>query len=158
MIPHPLSPITAAIYQSAPPPTDADLTLAERPERLQGAWGPLERLLDGIEATGDIDTARGKPIFREGNAWYEIAPAVDGIVEFHAMAYDRHGIYANTAPQVRLSRKLDLGAPLFESDISAARSCIAMCKCQAARLTVGQAVSIVRTIQIGIEIRRTRNG
>lgn len=148
-----ISPITSAIYRALPE-GDASFTLAERPERIHGVWSPLERLLDRIEATGDIDAARGRPVFSEAGAWYEVAPAVAGIVEFHELANRRHGIRADTSALVKLARKLDHGTPLFDADLNAARACIAACKRQAARLTVAQAVSIVRTVQIGIEMER----
>lgn len=46
---------------------------------------------------------------------------------------------------------------MFAADLAAARECIRQCKQQAARLTVAQAVDVVRTVQIGIEMERRRN-
>lgn len=84
-----LSPIARAVSAIAPE-TDAGMTLAERPERLHGVWSPLERLLDQIEATGEIDAARGIPVFREAGSWYAVGPALAGVTEFHEIAQQRY--------------------------------------------------------------------
>lgn len=118
-----LSPIARAVAILAPE-TDASLTLAERPERLHGVWSPLEQILDRIESTGEIDTARGRPVFSDGSCWYEIGPAVAGIVEFHERAQQRHGIAADTAALAKLAKKREFGVPLFAADLAAARECI----------------------------------
>lgn len=144
--------IADAVVSTLPKETDADMILAERPERLHAVWAPLERILDAIESTGEIDTARGRPVFNEHGAWYEVVPAVAGIVEFHDRAQSRYGIAADTSALSRLAKKLEHGVPVFAADLGRARECIAQCKAQAARLTVSQAVDLVRTVQIGIAV------
>lgn len=142
-----LNPIAQCVTTQFPL-TDADLTLAERPERLHGVWNPLENVLNEMERTGEIDVARGRPVLYEAGAWYELVPALRGVMDFHELAAFRHRLRVDLAPLRKLANKLDAGAPIFEQDLVQIRDCIAECKRTAATLTVAQAVDLVRTVQI----------
>lgn len=144
----PIAATAAAMVAQALPDTDANMTLAERPERLHEVWHPLEVVLDEMERTGDIDAAQGRPVFHAHDAWYELAPAIHGLIEFHQLATRRHQIGGDPHALTTLANKLDYGMLITEGDLAATRRTIAECKRHAARLTVAQAVDIVRTIQI----------
>lgn len=126
------------------------LRMATQPWRIDWVFAPIERILHRIEMDGTVDAAQGSPVFYEdGNAgWYELVAALRGIIQFHQVATERHGLAADTDGFTRLANKLDLGAPLFEADIANARACIDSCRAQALRLTIAEAKSILTTVQI----------
>lgn len=131
------------------PDTDAQLTLAERPERLHDVWSPLERILNEMERTGEIEVARnGRPVLMEAGKWYELVPALRGLMDFHELAAHRYQLQVDLNALRKLANKLDAGAPIFEQDLNQVRACIAQCKHTAASLTVAQAIDLVRTVQI----------
>jgi hypothetical protein len=138
-------------YQRKP---RTDPLLITQPWKLLSVFAPVEEVLDRIERDGTIDAAGGVPVFCESStsSWYEMVPALQGVIEFHVVARDRYRYAVDLAGLDRLRNKLDLGAPLFESDLQAARQSIVSCKQQASRLRVSQAVSIVDTVRISMAL------
>lgn len=123
-------------------------TLAERPEHLHETFRPLDRVLDQIEADGEIETARGYPVFQDDRGWYEIAPAVEGIVDFHEIIQHRTGRPIDLGPLRTLASRLKNGVLLDLADIKRTRQCIAACKTHAASLTIAEASDILNSIRI----------
>lgn len=136
-------------FRPRPP---GDIRLAATPWKIANVFAPIERVLGRLDIDGTIDVAQGRAVFREDmkGGWYEVVPALRGVVDFHALAAQRHGLQIDLTPLTKLANKLELGSPLFESDVTAVRTCIAECKRQAAKLTTNQADSILRTVQISV--------
>ncbi len=127
-----------------------DLPMATQPWRIVAVFGPIERILHRLDADGTIDAAQGRPVFYEDASagWYESVAAIRGLVHFHELAAERLNEQADVLGLVRLANKLDTGAPLFESDLEAARRSIETCKRQALRLTINAASEMLQTVQI----------
>lgn len=126
------------------------------PWRVRDALQPLEDALDRIEADGTIDAVRGRPVFRElSTGWYELAPAIDGVVDFHRLAAERHHVALDVGPLARLSASLAAGKPLTLAELASARACIEALRTFALRyLTVGDACDLLRTTQIRWEFEQ----
>jgi hypothetical protein len=150
--PKPQQRILASHIQASHPYEEnlRELTLAERPERIHAVWSPLEKMLAEMESTGEVDAERGKPVFfeEEHRGWYEVAPALQGLIEVHALAAQRYGKEIDLEPLRKLSKKFDCGAPVFPEDLAKVRTCISNCKRMDGSLTVTQAVDLIQTIQI----------
>lgn len=124
------------------------------PWRVREVFLPLDRIFDQIANEGAIECVRGKPVFREPETgWYEVAPALQGVVDFHALAASKHGVELDTSPLNRLAASLDAGKPLTEGEVAKARAAAdAMRRFAPAYLTVGEAKSILKTVQISAEL------
>lgn len=139
------------------PRAPGDIRLAAQPWKIANVFAPIERVLGRIDIDGTIDVATGgRAVFREDmkGGWYEVVPALRGVVDFHELAADKHGLRLDLGPLTKLANKLELGSPLFDGDVAAARACITQCKREAARLTVDQADSILRTVQISVAMEK----
>lgn len=101
-----------------------------------------------------METAQGRPVLYDAgtNGWYEIAPAIQGVVDFHRIAADRHGWQIDLAPLGKLAKKLEHGSPIFPADVAAVRDCAAQCKRLVGELTLREAQDILRTVRIQIEL------
>lgn len=132
------------------------IRLAARPWKIDAVFAPIERLLARMEIDGTIDDAQGRAIFKEDGGWYEVVPALRGVIEFHELATQRYGLPADTAALRRLANKLEVNSPLFEQDIAAARRDIDSCKRQAAQLTEDQAQSLLNTTRLAIALDEQR--
>ena len=131
-----------------------DPLLITQPWKLLSVFAPVEEVIARIEADGTIDAAGGVPVFCESSngGWYELTAALQGVIDFHVIARDRYGYAVDLTGLDRLRNKLDLGAPLFEDDLIAAKRAIVSCKQQAGRLRVSQAVDIVDTVRISMAL------
>ncbi|QEL64743.1 hypothetical protein OTERR_12670 [Oryzomicrobium terrae] len=139
------------------PKADPDgVRLAVMPWKIDAVFAPLERVLSRIDIDGTVDTAKGRPVFREDSrgGWYEVAEALQGIIDFHRIAAGRFGWGIDLAPLERLHRKLDLDSPLLENDLASARVCIDTLKRHATTLTLGQAKGLLRDAKIGWELEK----
>lgn len=128
------------------------LKLALMPWKVAAVWAPLEQVLARIELDGTVETAMGKPVLHDdaNSGWYEIAPAVEGIAQFHEIAASRHGWAIDLRPLHQMAAKLRYGTPIFASDISAVRACAETCKRHAMQLTGREAEDILQTVRIGV--------
>lgn len=135
-----------------------DPTLRTQPWKVLSVFMPIEQVLARMESSGTIDAAGGVPIFQEDGkgGWYEIVPALQGVIEFHQVALSRYGLPVDIAGLERLCNKLDLGAPIFQNDVDSAHRSIDSCKRQAMHLRVSQASSIVETVRISMELDRLK--
>ena len=123
------------------------------PWRVREVFLPLENILDRIKHDGTVEAARGVPVVREESGWYEIAPAIEGVVDFHRLAAEHRGIALDVGPLSRLATSLRVDKPITEGEIGAARACIDRLRQFALRwLTVGEAKSILTTVQISAEL------
>lgn len=131
-----------------------DPLLRTQPWRVMAVFTPVERMLDRMEIDGTVETNGDQVVFMEhGNGeWFDLPAALNGLVEFHELATEKHGVPASTAALTKLASDLHDGNPIFEADIAAVRRDIASCKHQALKLRISQAADIVRTIQIRSEI------
>lgn len=122
-----------------------NIRLAARPWKIHAVFAPLEQQLSQIELTGCIDEHRGRAVFIEHGAggYYELVPAIRGIVDFHDLAASRHGVLLDTRPLTTLANKLEYSTPIDEHDLARARDCIERLKVFAGRLTVGEAKQIL---------------
>lgn len=128
------------------------------PWRVTMVFGPLERILHRLEMDGTVETAGRQVVFKEDGkgGWYDLVEALRGVIEFHQLAASRHGLPVDLAAMERFANKLESAAPLFESDIAAVRACIAACKSQAMQLRLSQAVDIVDTVRISMEMDKIK--
>lgn len=126
------------------------------PWRVRETFLPLENVLDRIEREGTIDAVRGRPVFRElSTGWYELAPAIDGVVDFHRLAAERHHVALDVGPLARLSASLAAGKPLTLAELASARARIETLRTFALRyLSVGDACDLLRTTQIRWELEK----
>ena len=133
-----------------------DMRLACQPWKIEATYSPIERILFRLEADGTVDVSQGKPVFHEDmrGGWYNMAAALNGIVDFHTLAEKRHGFAVDTEPLRKLANKLEYCAPIFENDIARARQSIESCKRQALRLTVDEADDLLTTCRIGFELEK----
>ena len=133
-----------------------DPLLITQPWKVASVFAPIEQVIDRIARDGTVDAAGGVPVFHEDarGGWYEIVPALAGVLEFHQLAAARYGLGADVAGLERLGKKLDVGAPIFDTDLSDARRAIVSCKQQAMRLRVSQAQDIVTTVQTSMALER----
>jgi hypothetical protein len=132
----------------------SDPLLRVMPWRIFAVFHPIERVLDRMERDGTVDAVGGAAVFREPSGWYDLVAAIEGVIDFHRLAEARHRIPCQIAALERLAKKLNLGAPLFQSDIDAARADITACKRQAAQLRLSQATDIIETVRIQMELDR----
>jgi hypothetical protein len=128
------------------------------PWRVFAVFAPIERILSRLEIDGTVEVAGRQVVFKEDSkgGWYDAPAALRGVAEFHDIAASRYHIPANTDPLWKFAAKLDAGMPLFEADIIGVRASIESCKQQAMRLRVSEAESILRTVQIGEQLDKTR--
>jgi hypothetical protein len=142
--------------RSAYRPRHTSPKLRTQPWRINAALDPLRTLLDQIERTGCIDsTARGVPIFHDiGKHYYELTPAILGVVEVFELATARHGWQLDQTPLRRLSTKLESMCPIDAADINAARACIESIHRHALTLTIAEAAELTRTVQISEALQR----
>lgn len=133
-----------------------DPLLRTQPWRIWSVWQPVERIIDRIELEGVVDAAGGVPVFQENSGWYEVVPALQGIIEFHVHAQARYGLPCEVSGLAKLAKKLDAGAPLFSADIAGARASMASCWRQAMQLRVSQAIDLVRTVQISMALDQAK--
>lgn len=138
--------------------TTGNLRLACCPWKITAVYYPLDRILHQIESDGTVDVIQGKAVFNEcmRGEWYEMAPAMEGIIEFHELANSRHGHKADTSGISRLAKKLEYASPIFESDIEAAKKSIDSCKREALKLTLDQAQDILDTVRISSELEKLK--
>jgi hypothetical protein len=132
------------------------LKLALTPWKVDAVWAPLERMLARLEIDGTVDTAMGKPVLHDdaNRGWYEIAPAIEGIAQFHEIAATRHGWQIDLRPLHKLAAKLRHGSPVFAADIAAVRACADRCKRHAMQMTGREAEDVLQTVRISIQMEQ----
>ena len=137
-----------------------DPLLRHQPWRIYAVFEPIETILTRMERDGTIDAASGVPVFCEHGAggWYEVGPALEGVLQFHEIAASRYGMPCDLAGLQRVAKKLDVGAPIFEADIAAARASINSCKRQAMGLRQSQAIDIIDTVRISMALDKLKGG
>jgi hypothetical protein len=135
-------------------PRQFDPMLRTQPWKIYSVFDPIERVLHRMESEGTIDAAGGVAVFHEDSkgGWYEIVPAIEGIIEFHQIAQSRYGLPCDISGLSRLAKKLDHSAPIFPADIAAARASINSCKQQAMTLRQSQATDIIETVRISMAL------
>ncbi len=126
------------------------------PWKVFAVWRPIESILHRMEADGTVEVARWQVIFREDSAggWYDAVAALRGIIQFHEIAATKLNRPANVGALEILANKLEYGSPIFETDLTAVRACIATCKSQAMQLRISEATSIVDTVRISAEMEK----
>lgn len=128
--------------------TAGDPFLRTCPWRITCVFQPLEAVLHRIEADGEIEAVRGQPVFHVPHAreWFDVAAAIQGVIEFAELARVRHGIAASVGGLRKLANKLDSGSPLFPADIEAARGDIDFCQRAWQGLRVSQADKLIEEV------------
>lgn len=147
----------AASRHHRQPKADPDnIRLVAMPWKIQQVFDPIERVIARLEIDGTIDAYRGRAVFKEDGSggWYEMAPAIEGVAEFHRLAAQRHGWEINLTPLDRMANKLKLDSPITPRDIDDAKSCIDTLKRLAATLKLGEAKAMLRDVKIGWEIEQ----
>ena len=132
--------------------------LSTQPWRINAALDPLRMLLDAIETTGNVDATRqGIPIFKDlcEARWYELVPAMEGVVEFFELAAQRHKRPLDVSAIRRIAKKLETMCPITAADIYAARICVSALHLYALSMTVAEASDLTRTVQINEMMQRT---
>lgn len=135
-----------------------DPLLRTQPWKITLVFGPIERILHRLEADGTVEVAGSQIVFKEDGrgGWYDAVAAMRGVVQFHEIAGTRYNLPVDMAAVTKFANKLELGAPIFESDIEAVRACIASCKRQAMQLRLSQAQDVLSTVQISIEMDKLK--
>jgi hypothetical protein len=134
----------------------ATRTLATQPWRIAASLDPVEKILDQIERTGCVDSAKGEVIFKDAGSahYYSAVPALRGITEMFELAAKRKAWPLDITALNRLATKLDVACPLVQSDIKAARTALAAIRHYAPTLTLGEADDLVNTVRISQEMER----
>lgn len=135
-----------------------DPLLRHQPWRITAVFDPIERLLHRIETDGTVDAHGSQIVFSEHGrgGWYDLVEALRGLIEFHDIAAEKHGLPASTEAMTKLANKLAYDSPIFEADIAAVRQDIAACKRQALGMRISQAKAIIQVIQIQNEVTRLK--
>ena len=135
-----------------------DPRLKAQPWKIFCVFEPLESVINRLEIDGTVDTVGRHVVFHETSRgeWYDLPAALRGVIDFHRIATERHGLQADVSALERFANKLDAGSPIFESDIVAVRAGIASCKRQAMHLRVSQAVEIVDLVRVRAEVDRLK--
>jgi hypothetical protein len=135
-----------------------DPFLRTQPWKVTMVFGPIERILHRLEVDGTVEVAGRQVVFKEDGrgGWYDTVAALRGVIQFHELAASRHNLPVDLAALVRFANKLDAASTIFESDIEAVRACIAACKSQALKLRVCQAIDIVNTVRISMEMDKIK--
>lgn len=116
----------------------------------QPIYTAFERLEDG-----EIEASRGVPIFKDFyNEWCELAPAINGWADCWERICRAQDISIDLEPLRKLSRKLDYGTPLTESDVSNGKSVIDATRRAFMSLPVEVTRQYAQTEQIQIEVDR----
>ena len=100
--------------------------LSTEPWRINASLDPLVMILDQIEHTGSIDSARGEAVFRDtgARAYFSVVPALRGIVDMFELASNRKGWALDLGPLTRFGNKLDVSCPITQEDVDGARRTI----------------------------------
>lgn len=133
-----------------------DPLLKCQPWKVLAVFSPLEQILTQLEKDGTVDVAGRQVVFREDmrGGWYDMVAALRGVIDFHELAEQLHGVPANVEAMRKFANKLEASMPIFEQDLAAVRECIRSCWKQAMTLRVSQATSIVDTVRIRGELSR----
>ena len=133
-----------------------DPLLKCQPWKLLAVFSPLEQILTTLEKDGTVDVAGLQVVFREDmrGGWYDMVAALRGVIDFHELEEQLHGVPANLEAMRKFANKLEASMPIFEKDIADVRQCIRACWKQAMTLRVSQATSIVDTVRIRAELER----
>jgi hypothetical protein len=133
-----------------------DPLLRTQPWRMIMVFGPIERILHGLETDGTVEVAGPHVVFKEDGrgGWYGAVAALRGVIEFHQLAQARYGLPVDVEALIKFANKLEAGSPIFEGDVAQARACIASCKRQAGPLRISQANDIVQTVQISMLLEK----
>jgi hypothetical protein len=132
--------------------------LACYPWKVEAVFYPLDRIMHRLESEGTVEVAQGRAVFREEmrGGWYDMAAAMEGIIEFHTLAEERHGLAVDLDGLIKLRAKLQYASPLFDSDLAKARASIEACKRQALQLTLDEAQDLLTTVQISSELDKIK--
>lgn len=134
------------------------IRLALMPWNIDAVWRPLEAILDRMAIDGTIETAQGKPILYDAGSstWYEVTPAIGGLIDFHEIAAARHGWKIDLSALQRFANKLKHAAPIFDSDLSSVRTLIDKLRRLDGRLTLGEAKDILTTVRLQIQFSEVK--
>ncbi len=129
------------------------------PWRCAAVFGPLENILAGIEDDGCVTTAlNGAPIFfdHSDGTWYEIAPAIEGLIDTYALHCQRQGRELPLQPLRIFATKLATAMPLQESDLTDVRAAVTALRAETMQMTTGYARDLTKTIQVRVAMDTNR--
>lgn len=133
--------------------------LKSQPWKMQAVFGPLESILDQLERDGTVDIAgNGAPIFKDQNDghWYCTVSALNGVIDAYEIHERRFSRSLNLEPLRRLSNKLRIGMPIFESDTKDSRACLARMRVETMRMTADYAKQLIKDFQIKEALEKTQ--
>lgn len=124
--------------------------------KLDLTFGPVEKWLGTIVATGEIDVMNnGVAVFQtetETDHWWPVVEAFLAVCDtFELVAADLK-LPDQTAGMRRLAKKVEVDMPLFEPDINAARTSISWMRQISETLTATQFSEYIVAIQIRAEM------
>lgn len=98
-------------------------TLSHRLCKANFILQPLERLIEGLEVEGTVDTINGKVVVfdRFRNEWYEVAPAIRGFLDVFDIINRRHGAGIDISLIGQLAARLEYGAPITPKETERAK-------------------------------------
>ena len=107
-----------------------------------------------MEQDGTVEEAQGRPVAEDHSTgqWYELAPAIEGLSDFHEIAGKRRGIDIDVSALRKFSVKLSHASPIMQPDLDAVRACAKRCKALAMTMTVDEAESVLQTVRIDIAL------
>lgn len=96
-----------------------DPLLRHQPWKIAAVFFPIERILGRLEIDGTVEVAGRQIVFKEDmkGGWYDAVAALRGVIQFHELAANRHGLPVDVAAMVRFANKLEAGSPIFEADL-----------------------------------------
>ncbi|QBR40989.1 hypothetical protein EHF36_10370 [Kerstersia gyiorum] len=117
---------------------------------------PLVAILDQLELHDTVDVEGDTPVFRDASdeCWYEMSPALQGVIEFFEEVGHRHGIAMDLSALDTLRQNLVDGETILLSQIHQVRNLLPKLQVIANRLSQAEALEILDGIrQRSIPIR-----
>ena len=133
-----------------------DPLIRTMPWRAMAVLSPLEAVIKRLERDGTVDAIGKQIVFTEASRGdrYDLPEAMRGVADLHKLARDKYGLPVECDAIEKLANKLDVGSPVFESDLAAVKRNIESCRQQAYQLRVSQAIYLIDAVRIGAELER----
>lgn len=110
---------------------------------------PLVAILDQLELHDTVDVEGDTPVFRDASdeCWYEMSPALLGVIEFFEEVGRRHGVAIDLSALDTLRRNLVDGDTVLLSQIHAVRALLPKLQTIANRTSQSDALEILDCIR-----------
>lgn len=124
--------------------------------KLDKTFSPVEKWLDTIVATGDIDVMNnGVAVFQteaDTNHWWPVVEAFLAVCDTFELVASDLNVPDQTDGMRKLAKKVEVDMPLFQADIDAARASVSWMRSISETLTPSQFSEYIVAIQIRAEM------